>query len=144
MNAWQKAAGLPFLPTATMGWDPLPWANPKVPWLNPDTMTRWKLKPDDWKKLLEKVKALMGQLPADSLGRRMLLLDNWNEWGEGHYLLPHAECGFGYLQAVREVFTRCDNSPDRRAPADLGLGPYDSLYRKFLDERKAKQPKPAP
>jgi len=135
MNARLKADAIPFIPTATMGWDPLPWANPKVPWLNPDTMTRWKLKPEDWKALLRKVKALMDGQPAGRLGRRMLLLDNWNEWGEGHYLLPHAEGGFGYLQAVRDVFTRRDNQPAYRTPAELGLGPYDSLYRKHLQEQ---------
>jgi len=79
---------------------------------------------------------LMDSQPPGRLGRRMLLLDNWNEWGEGHYLLPHAEAGFGYLDAVRDVFTRRDNTPDYRPPAELGLGPYDSLYRKFLEAQK--------
>jgi hypothetical protein len=58
----------------------------------------------------------------------LFTLDNWNEWGEGHYLAPHVTDGFGYLDAVREVFTRCDNAPDHRLPAELGLGPYDAGY----------------
>jgi hypothetical protein len=144
MNAWLNAGVLPFLPTASMGWDPLPWQNPKVPWLDPKTMTRWRLTPAQYKTVLERTKALMARLPADSLGRRMLLLDNWNEWGEGHYLAPHAEHGFGYMKAVREVFTRADNEPDYRAPADLGLGPYDSLCRKYLEEQKKGRPARTP
>jgi len=131
MNAWLAANALPFVPTATMGWDPLPWKSdsPRAAWLHEDTMTRWKLTPAQFQSALEQTKALMARLPAGSLGRRLVLLDNWNEWGEGHYLLPHAEYGFGYLQAVRNVFTRSDNQPDTRSPQELGLGPYDSLYR---------------
>ncbi len=115
---------LPFVPTASMGWDPWPWrsTNPDTPWVNPDTMLRWLLTPHIWRDLLSKTKALM-----DENAIKMVLLDNWNEWAEGHYLAPHANGGFQYLQAVREVFTRCDNLPDYRSPAQLGLGPYDGL-----------------
>jgi hypothetical protein len=131
IDAWRKAGTLPFVPTATMGWDPMPWQKrePKQPWLDPDKMTRWRLSPTDYQSLLKQVRASMERLPASNLGRRMLVLDNWNEWGEGHYLAPHAYGGFGYLKAVREVFTQRDNDPDYRAPSHLGLGPYDSLYR---------------
>ncbi len=45
--------------------------------------------------------------------------------GEGHFIAPHAGGGFGYLKAVREVFTRQNNKPDYRSPFELGLGPYD-------------------
>ena len=78
----------------------------------------------------------MEQMPADSLGRRMIVLDNWNEWGEGHYIAPHADAGFGYLKAVREVFTHADNKPDYRLPQELGLGPYDALYRQYKAKQK--------
>lgn len=128
----REAAGMPFVPTATMGWDPLAWQshNPLRPWLNPDKMVRWRLSPEEFRHLLVQVKAVMDSLPPASPGRRMLLLDNWNEWGEGHFLAPHAGAGFGYLKAVREVFTKRKNLPDYRSPYELGLGPYDSLYRK--------------
>jgi hypothetical protein len=109
---------LPFIPTASMGWDPWPWrsTNPNTPWVNPDTMKRWILEPNAWRSLLEKVKSLM-----DGAGLKMLLLDNWNEWAEGHYISPHAYGGFKYLQAVREVFTQRDNLPDYRSPNQLNL-----------------------
>jgi hypothetical protein len=112
---------LPFIPTASMGWDPWPWRsdNPATPWVNPDTMLRWILSPNAWRYLLEQVKLLM-----DAHGITMLLLDNWNEWAEGHYIAPHAYGGFKYLQAVREVFTKRDNLPDYRSPQQLGMGPY--------------------
>jgi hypothetical protein len=43
------------------------------------------------------------------LAHTMLLLDNWNEYGEGHFLMPTEGFGFGYLDAIRQVFG--DGSP---------------------------------
>jgi hypothetical protein len=138
LESWREAGVLPYMATASVGWDPMPWQtdNPKAPWLHPDTMTRWKLGPEDFRRLLAAVKAFMDAEPEQSPARRMLLLDNWNEWGEGHYLAPQVTDGFGYLKAVREVLTRCDNVPDYRLPEELGLGPYDSGYLKSQTEKK--------
>jgi len=138
IKAWQEAGVLPFIATASMGWDPFPWRRtpedaPNTPWLHAEKITRWYLKPEQWARLLAEVKNIIDTLPAGSIGRKMLLLDNWNEWGEGHYIAPHAAGGFGHLQAVRQVFTKCDNLPDYRVPAQLNLGPYDLPYRKKIE-----------
>ena len=119
-------AVLPSIPTASMGWDPWPWRsdNPATPWVNPDTMIRYLLEPEAWRNLLERVADMMATHPMPSPFHNMLLLDNWNEWAEGHYIAPHAYGGFRYLQAVREVFTARDNLPDYRCPQQLGMGPY--------------------
>jgi len=105
--------------TASVGWDPRPWYPEQK-----DEMTVWKLTPENWRILLERIKGLAETLPEDAAPRRMIMLDNWNEWGEGHYIAPHLSGGFKYLQAVREVFTKRDNLPDYRLPQTLGLGPY--------------------
>ena len=110
--------------TCSVGWDPYPWERrlPEGPrwWCS-----RWKLSPENWLRLLREVKTLADGLPDGAWGRRFIMLDNWNEWCEGHYICPHAAGGFKYVQAVREVFTRRDNLPDYRTPDSLGLGPYD-------------------
>ncbi len=109
--------------TCSQSWDPYPWWR-----FHEERMkhiVRWKLTPKNWRRLLEDVKALADSMPESALGRRFIMMDNWNEWGEGHYIAPHLSGGFQYLQAIREVFTKRDNLPDYRLPQELGLGPYD-------------------
>jgi hypothetical protein len=56
---------------------------------------------------------------------KAVIIEAWNEWGEGSYIEPHSEFGFGYLDAIRDVFTDAPKAHDDVTPADVGLGPYD-------------------
>ena len=94
-----------------------------------DEGTIWKIPPADYETLLRKAKDFISGLPPDQLGSKMLLLDNWNEWGEGHYIAPYREYGFGYLDAVRNVFSSAPEPHVDLLPEDIGLGPYDQAYR---------------
>ena len=78
---------------------------------------------------LKYVKKTIDSLPETSVGKNILVLDNWNEWSEGHYIAPNAEHGFKKLQAIRQLFTKCDNLPDYRMPDAVGLGPYDDMWK---------------
>jgi hypothetical protein len=89
----------------------------------------WKLPPADFESLLRQARDFITTLPANQLGSRLLLLDNWNEWGEGHYLAPYREYGFGYLDAVRRVFSTAPADHVDLLPEDIGCGPYDTPYR---------------
>jgi hypothetical protein len=73
---------------------------------------------------------------ANELGSKILLLDNWNEWSEGHYIAPHREYGFGYLDAVREVFSDAPKNHVDLVPADVGMGPYDKAYKRQAEQKK--------
>ena len=66
-------------------------------------------------------------LPAASLGRRMILLANWNEFGEGHFMLPTESARFGYLDALREVFTEGGAHEDL-TPTELQKKRFNVLY----------------
>ena len=124
MNSWKQKGDIPFIATASMGWDPKPWQQNNGPgYLKPETMTRWRLSPEQFQTLLERIKSFMHTMPQGSLGRKMLLLDNWNEWAEGHFIAPNEASGFGDLKAVREVFTKRDNKPDYRSPFELKPSP---------------------
>ena len=90
------AVGLKVLPSISMGWDREAWGVHDGGWLSFA----------DYKKLAGWTRDVyMPSLPAGSLGRRMVLLANWNEFGEGHFMLPNASGRFGYLDALRDVFT---------------------------------------
>jgi hypothetical protein len=36
---------------------------------------------------------------------KIVVINAWNEWIEGSYLLPDMKYGFGYLEAVRDVMS---------------------------------------
>ena len=109
-----------FCPTACAMWDPSPRFISM-----PDRFTfarhapLWKLSPDEFRELIRKIREVTDTLPDDSFAGRILMLDNWNEWDEGHYIMPSHEFGFGYVQAVREELTARDNLPDYRTPQDI-------------------------
>ncbi len=114
----QQLGILPQVVTVSQGWSG--WR---------DEGSIWKIPPKEYEALLHQAKDFVGTLPKDQLGGRMLLLDNWNEWGEGHYIAPHREFGFGYLDAVRNVFAPTAGPHRDLVPADIGFGPYDTAYR---------------
>ena len=72
--------------------------------------------------MIKEFKKITDSLPENAWGRRIVMIDNWNEWDEGHFVAPSHKFGYKYLQAIREVFTECDNLPDYRTPADQGFG----------------------
>lgn len=96
----------------------------------------WKIPPDDFQRLLQQAKDLIATFPAAELGSKMLLLDNWNEWGEGHYIAPYREYGFGYLDAVRNVFAPGAGPHTDLLPEDIGMGPYDTAIRSEMAREK--------
>lgn len=122
----KRQAAFPMITTASVGWDPKPWEQPQgADYLTPHGMNRWRLSPEQYGSLLRSLKQLNASLPAKHPYRKTILLDNWNEFGEGHFISPHQGAGFGHLKAVREVFSSRDNHPDYRSPFELGFGPYD-------------------
>lgn len=62
--------------------------------------------------------------------RPIVLIEAWNEFGEGSYVEPQREFGFGYLDAIREVFGGVDARRFHRdwVPAEVELGPYDVSF----------------
>jgi len=121
----QELGILPQVVTVSQGWSG--WH---------DEGSIWSLPPAEYETLLHRGKAFVEKLPQDQLSGKMLLLDNWNEWGEGHYLLPYTEYGFGYLDAIRKVFTDAPAKHTDLIPEDIGMGPYENAYREWLEENR--------
>ena len=79
------------------------------------------LSPEGFREVIKQMKEITDALPVNSWGRRLFMIDNWNEWDEGHYVSPSHEFGFKYLQAIREELTERNNLPDYRTPQDQGF-----------------------
>lgn len=117
---WEQIRAEAAIPLAPLpvcgGWDSRPWHGD-------GNLVRYGRTPELFKRHLQDAKEFLLQ-PA-SRGSKLLLVEAWNEWGEGSYIEPHREFGFGYLDAIREVFTSAPAPHDDVTPADAGLGPYD-------------------
>jgi hypothetical protein len=68
-------------------------------------------------------------LPEGAWGKRILMIDNWNEWDEGHFVAPSHKFGFRYLQAIREELTERNNLPDYVTPQDAGFSGYNTSWK---------------
>ncbi len=97
----------------------------------------WKLPPQDFETLLRKGKEFVEtNIDPNELGSQMVILDNWNEWSEGHYIAPYREYGFEYLDAVRRVFSDAPEAHEDLIPEDIGMGPYD-LPKSLFENKTA-------
>jgi len=109
------------LPSISMGWDAEPWGAARGGGWVPA---------DDYRALLHWTRdELMPSHPADSLGRKIVMLPNWNEFGEGHFLMPSTLTGFGYVDAMREVFAGGGAHEDAK-PTDQQKKRFTLLYPK--------------
>ena len=120
---------LPQVVTVSQGWSG--WH---------DEGSVWSVPPDRFERLLREAKAIVESSPPGSLGSRMILIDNWNEWSEGHFIAPSRQHGFGYLDAVRAVFAGDQADHVDLIPEDVGLGPYDGAARRSLARREELRP----
>jgi hypothetical protein len=120
---------LPQVVTVSQGWSG--WH---------DEASVWSIPPPRFEQLLRDAKEIATTLPKDQPGSRMILVDNWNEWGEGHFIAPSREHGFGYLDAVRRVFAPAAGDHVDLIPEDVGLGPYDSAALTALARREELRP----
>ena len=114
----QQLGVVPNLVTVSSGWDSEPWGNSV-------SSTKWRLNPTNYTTLLQNAKVELDSRSGSGLETKLLLLDNWDEWGEGHFIGVTREYGWGYLDAVRQVFGTNLTAHIDLAPQDVGRGtPY--------------------
>lgn len=118
---WQKNTGImDLLPTISMGWHTEACGGTDASWASPE----------DFEELSYWVKnEYMHMMDKNSMGRRLIMLDNWNEFGEGHFMMPAGLHGFGYLDVLRKVFTDFPEHTDE-TPTERQLARMDTLYTK--------------
>jgi hypothetical protein len=101
---WNQAAmfgALPFIPTAMTGWDPRPW-NETEP--NTGDLMWYSRTPQDVAAFVQSAIAWAianpQMRPEPSPTPPLVLIEAWNEFGEGSHILPTAGDGTSYGDAI--------------------------------------------
>lgn len=94
----------PYYPNVTMGWDATPRCDQEYNFRNSGYPCMAIMKnntPGNFRKALASVKDYADQNLPD---KKIITINSWNEWTEGSFLEPEREYGYGYLEAIRQVF----------------------------------------
>lgn len=91
-----SALNVPVFPCVSAGWDD----TPRFPDKSSDQIVHYHNTPTGFAMLLLKAKAYADSHPGQP---KLIIVNSWNEWVEGGYLLPDLLNGFGYLEAVKDV-----------------------------------------
>ena len=109
-------------PAVAVGFDNVPWGGRRKPMMSPkdfEATLRWMrddFGPRCWKK--------------GTWQENFQWICTWNEYGEGTYIIPtHDARGFGYLDAIRSVFTdETRNDACNVIPTETQLARMCTLY----------------
>lgn len=96
-NGWDSYMDIPVFPTVSIGWDD----TPRFPAKGENDVTRFNHSPEAFKNFLWEAKRYADEHPEQP---KFVMINAWNEWVEGSYLLPDRYWGYGWLEAVKEVF----------------------------------------
>lgn len=98
LREWKRIdAGysIPYFPHVSLGWD----NNPRFQQFRPGITTGNT--PEEVKMAFQKAKKYVDAHPEQP---PLITVNSWNEWTESSYLQPDDLYGYGYLEAIREVF----------------------------------------
>lgn len=112
---------VPYYPHVSMGWDPSPRCPNTMPYKIGGPLMYHTLEgkyeifhepylssivkdntPQEFERALLRARKYLDG--ADSVKSKVVTLYAWNEWTEGGYLEPESEYGYGYLEAIKNVF----------------------------------------
>ncbi len=96
---WKKVKeniSVPYYSHVSVGWD----NNPRYAKFRPGVVKNNT--PENFKKALEDAKTYVDSHPEQP---PLVTINSWNEWTETSYLEPDDLYGYGYLDAIKEVFT---------------------------------------
>jgi hypothetical protein len=106
---WNEADSLydqPYYPNVTMGWDSSPRTVQSDVFDErgyPFMYTISDNTPERFRQALELTKQ---RLEQSGVPNPFVTINAWNEWTEGSYLEPDTRNGMGYLEAIRDVFSK--------------------------------------
>ncbi len=117
---------VPDIPNVVMGWDTRPWGRVKrgIGSYIKDP------KAENFEAACRDAKALVDAKPPDRWDSRIVVFDNWTEFGEGHYIEPTSGTGFTFVNAIKRVFCTAwaPETLTDIVPEDVGLRPPQRRY----------------
>ncbi len=123
-----KSNLLHVVPTASTGFNNVSWAETRSELITPEDFRRLHTVFRD--------EFLPSFADRPEWTRRFVMLSNWNEYGEGTYLMPCEKLhGFGYLDVIRDIYTDGEKEHTDLVPTKNQLSRLSTLYpqeRKML------------
>lgn len=99
-NRFPKVSTLPYMPVATLNWDPRPWARPSNRYASKPYFTGFSAA--SVAKSVRSASNWVRQHPQHTLKEKVVLLYAWNEYGEGAWLTPSKQNGNKLLAGVKQ------------------------------------------
>ncbi len=125
-----EKAGLPYWPATFPGWDDRPRAGVEKAFMNigcnPESFARM----------------LRGAMEQVNPASPVMMVEAWNEWGEGACIEPSKEDGFGYLRALADVLGK--KSPNEALPSAEEIASWSVLTPDELKVAAENESKPWP
>ena len=117
---------VPDIPNVVMGWDTRPWGGVKRG-INSYIKDP---KAENFEAACRDAKALIDAKPAGRWDSKIVVFDNWTEFGEGHYIEPTSGTGFTFVNAIKRVFCTAwaPEAVTDVVPEDVGLPPPQRRY----------------
>jgi len=106
MNAAYKHNALSLMPSISVGFNDIGWTETRTPNATPKTykeVLKWAK--DDYMPRIAKRE-------NEAWKSHFVIGNTWNEYGEGHYIMPTNLNKFGYIDANRQVFSAVAGSDD--------------------------------
>lgn len=100
VEEFSKASrNITFYPNLTIGWDNNLRFNKFIPGVVTNNT------PENFKRACSMIKELADrELASGNMKAPLITVNSWNEWTETSYLEPDDLYGYGYLEAIKEVF----------------------------------------
>ena len=130
-RAVSSADGLPYMLSIGSNWDSRPRAGDAAPVITGKTP----------EKFAQQCRTALSYIDGRT---NLAIIEAWNEWGEGSFIEPDKECGFGMLDAVRETFTDAPEQHTDLVPSPDVVGSYSVLMGQELADARAMEEQPYP
>lgn len=131
-----------IIPTLSKQWDPSPWMN--CGFNSEGAIYKYDL--EHYRQFALWIKDYAANNAIDEAGTKMIMLDNWNEYSEGHWLMPSyntpgykgGRMAYGFLDLLKEVYGIGEYTHIDYFPREDGFGVYDTWYPYSWDEPLSK------